>query len=325
LDLDQLRYVVSVYENRCRAAAAARQLGRSQPVISRQIQFLERELGFAIFERHGRSYSRVTPEGEQLIERAAAVLRETQELRRHAENQRAPAQGTLSVATTHTQARYVLPPVIGGFRGEHPEVALHLHAGTTEQIAGLVTAHRADVAIASGRSGAFADLLRLPCYRWPFRLVVPPGHPLARLPHPSLADVADYPLITYTFSLSGASSLLGAFEACGCTAKVALTAGNADVIKTYVRLGLGVGVIAAMAWQPEDSRHLVSIDAGHLFDERTTWVALRRIGVVRDYVYRFIEAFAPHLPRSLVSEVRRIGTQQEVDAVLADLHVPQRR
>lgn len=324
MDLDQLRYVVSVFENRCRATVAARQLGRSQPVISRRIQFLERELGFQIFERSGRNYTRATPEGAKVIERAAAVLRETQELRRHAENQRAPAQGTLSIATTHTQARYVLPSVVNVFRAEYPDVALHLHAGTTEQIAALVASNRADLAIASGRGSEFAPLIRLPCYRWGFRIVVPRTHPLARVPGPTLAEVAKHPLITYTFSLTGSSSILGAFEAAGHTAQVALTAGDADVIKTYVRLGLGVGVIAAMAWEPDDARDLVAIDAGALFEERLTWVGLRRVGVVRDFVYRFIEAFAPHLPQELVTETQRIGTQVEIEQALADLHVPLR-
>jgi LysR family cys regulon transcriptional activator len=322
MNFEQLRYFVAVVEHSFSASTAARQLGCSQPAVSRQIQLLERELGFNVLDRVGRAYTGITPEGRAVLRRASNVLQHAQALRHHAENQRAPAAGTLAIATTHTQARYVLPDAVARFRGCYPAVTLRLHAGPAEQSVDYALGGRADLAIATGDPPDAAGLLRLPCYRWAFRAVVTPEHPLANVRRLTLAQLAEHPLVTYTFSLHGRASLLAVFEAARLRARIAMTAADAEVIKTYVRHGLGVGLVAAMAVDPVRDADLIAIDASPLLEPKLTWIGFRRDAVLRDYAYDFIETCAPHLPRRLVDEVRLLDTPAEVDHVLEDLHVP---
>ena len=258
MKFQQLRYLVAVHENGLNITAAARQLHTSQPGVSRQLKLLEEELGFQLFEREGRALTRTTDAGEEIISRATSILREMQNIRRTSAELRKADGGTLSIATTHTQARYVLPQVIRAFRLKYPKVRLHLHQGTSEQIAEMVARDRVDFAIATGSEEQFPHLVRLPVYRWHRAVVVPRGHPLASAGKLTLKKLAEYPIVTYVFSISGRSSLPALFETAGLSLDVALTARDSDVIKTYVRIGLGVGILARLAIDPVDRRAIWS-------------------------------------------------------------------
>jgi LysR family transcriptional regulator, cys regulon transcriptional activator len=324
MKLHQLRYLAAVAQNGLNITAAAQKLHTSQPGVSKQIKLLEDELGFQIFTREGRNLTRITPAGQQVIERAVRILQETQAIRDLATELRDEGRGSLSVGTTHTQARYVLPDVIREFRARYPHVRLNLHQGTTEQIAEMVAQDRIDSAIATGSEHLFGDLTLLPCYRWHRVIVVPRGHPLAEVARPSLKQLGAYPLITYTFSFSGPSSLPQAFAKAGLTPDVAITARDADVIKAYVRLGLGIGIIAEMAVDPREDGDLVAIDASHLFASHVTWIGFRRGVLLRKYMYDFIQLLAPHLDRRLVERAHRMTNSAEVAALFADVVLPER-
>jgi LysR family cys regulon transcriptional activator len=300
VNFHQLQYAVAIARNGLSVTQAASVLGTSQPAISRALKALERELGFDLFVREGRAFSRVTPQGAKVLEYAARALAEIDSLSAIAADLNQDRRGTLSIATTHTQARYVLPNVVRSFRERYPEVELHLHQGTSEQIAEMVSADRVQLAIATGSEGLFPGMVLLPVYRWYRQIIVPRTHPLARLEKVALKDIAGYPLITYVFSFSGSSSLHTVFAREGLTPKLALTARDSDVIKTYVRLGLGVGIVASVAIEPEHDTDLAVVDASSLFPIHTTWVGFRRGTLLRNFAYDFMQLFGPHLTRRLV-------------------------
>lgn len=324
MTFQQLRYLVAVHENGLNITAAARGLRTSQPGVSRQLKLLEDELGFHLFERQGRALVRTTAAGEDIISRATTILREMQNVQRTSAELSQADGGSLSIATTHTQARYVLPHVVRAFRAKYPKVRLHLHQGTSEQIAEMVARDRVDFAIATGSEELFPHLIRLPVYRWHRTVVVPRGHPLASKGKLTLKKLADYPIVTYVFSFSGRSSLPALFETAGLSLDVALTARDSDVIKTYVRIGLGVGILAKLAVDPVNDSDLITLDAAHLFEGHTTWIGFRRGALLRAYMYEFIELFASHLPRKLVRAAEKLETQEEVDRILAGFMVPVR-
>ena len=324
MKLHQLRYLAAVAQNGLNITGAAQKLHTSQPGVSKQIKLLEDELGFQIFTREGRNLTRITPAGQQVIERAMRILQETQAIRDLATELRDEGRGSLSIGTTHTQARYVLPEVIRDFRARYPHVRLNLHQGTTEQIAEMVAQDRIDCAIATGSEHLFGDMTLLPCYRWHRVIVVPRDHPLATIPRPSLKQLAAYPLVTYTFSFTGPSSLSQAFAKATLTPDVAITARDADVIKAYVRLGLGVGIVAEMAVDPKEDLDLAAIDASHLFSAHVTWIGFRRGVLLRRYMYEFVQLLAPHLDRRLVERAHRMVTAAEVAQLFADIQLPER-
>ena len=324
MKLHQLRYLAAVAQSGLNITAAAQKLHTSQPGVSKQIKLLEDELGFQIFTREGRNLTRITPAGQQVIERAVRILQETQAIRDLATELRDEGRGNLSIGTTHTQARYVLPEVIRDFRARYPHVRLNLHQGTTEQIAEMVAQDRIDCAIATGSEHLFGDMTLLPCYRWHRVIVVPREHPLATVPRPSLKQLSGYPLVTYTFSVSGPSSLPQAFSKAGLTPDVAITARDADVIKAYVRLGLGVGIVAEMAIDPKEDDDLAAIDASHLFSGHITWIGFRRGVLLRRYMYEFVQLLAPHLDRRLVERAHRMASSAEVAQLFADIQLPER-
>jgi LysR family transcriptional regulator, cys regulon transcriptional activator len=323
MKLHQLRYLAAVAQNGLNITAAAHKLHTSQPGVSKQIKLLEDELGFQIFVREGRNLARITPAGQQVIERGLKILQEAQSIRDLSTELRDEGRGSLSIGTTHTQARYVLPEVIREFRGRYPQVRLNLHQGTSEHIAEMVADDRIDCAIATGSEALFADLTLLPCYRWHRTIIVPHDHPLTRAGRLTFKALAAHPLITYTFSFSGPSSLPEAFSKAGLVPNIAITARDADVIKTYVRLGLGVGIVAHMALDGEDA-DLAAIDATHLFPAHTTWIGFRRGTLLRKYMYEFAQLLAPHLDRRLVDRAHRAGTTAEVARLFADMTLPER-
>ena len=234
-------------------------------------------------------------------------------------------EGTLSIATTHTQARYVLPEVIQEFRNRYPKVKLELHQGTSEQIAELVASNRVDFAIATGAYELFPDLVMLPCYEWDRIVLVPQSHELAaQRRNLTLEKLAQYPLVTYVFSLTGESSFKKAFAQKGLEPNVVFTARDADIIKTYVRMGMGVGIVAAMAWECQDKKDLVALDAAGLFPRVTTWIGFRRDIVLRGYMVDFAALFAPHLSPELVQRAANDENQAEIDELLKGVSLPLR-
>jgi len=324
MKLHQLRYLAAIAQNGLNITAAAEKLHTSQPGVSKQIKLLEDELGFQVFVRDGRNLSRVTPAGQQVIDRAVRILREVQNIKRLSDDFKDEARGTLSIGTTHTQARYVLPEVIQKFREQYPEVRLHLHQGTSEQIAEMAALDRIDFAIATGSQSLFEGYALLPCYRWHRDVVVPKGHPLARHKSPTLRQLAAHPIVTYVFGFAGPSSLLEIFAKEGLVPDVALTARDADVIKTYVRLGLGIGILAGVAIDPKDDADLVRIDTSHLFPAHTTWIGFRRGGLLRKYQLDFVQRFAPHLTKRTIEKAAGAASQAEVDELVKDLELPLR-
>ena len=324
MNLQHLRYAVTVARNGLSVTQAAAALGTSQPAVSRGLRELENELGFALFVREGRSFARVTPEGARVIELAARALRDIDSLEAVAADINQAARGTLAIATTHTQARYVLPPVVQAFRKRYPDVELHLHQGTSEQIAEMAADDRVQLAIATGSEGLFRDMVLLPVYRWNRQVVVPRKHPLARTGKLTLQQLAEYPLVTYVFSFTGPSSLHELFAREGLKPRVALTARDSDVIKTYVRLGLGVGILASVSLEPDDERDLVTLDAAHLFPIHTTWVGFRRGSLLRGFAMDFLQLFGSHLTHKLVERAAAAPDAAAVGELFRRIALPVR-
>lgn len=303
MKLQQLRYLVEVAKQGLNVSEAAEKLHTSQPGISKQIRLLEDELGVQVFVRNGKRVVDVTAPGRDILAISERILREAQNLKRVGEEFVNEEGGSLTIATTHTQARYVLPPTVQQFLQRYPKVRLSIKQGSPTQICELVLAGEADIAIATEGIDQFPQLAALPCFEWNRSIVVPQGHPLLASPQPvTLTDVAAYPIITYDFAFAGRSKINRAFEREGLTPNVVLTAIDTDVIKTYVGLGLGVGIIASMAFEPERDLNLRALDASHLFEASTTRIGIRRDAYLRGFTYAFIELFAPHLQRKLVEQ-----------------------
>lgn len=322
MKLQQLRYIWEVAHHDLNVSATAQSLYTSQPGISKQIRLLEDELGVEVFSRSGKHLTRITPAGETIIEKAGEILRKVESIKQVAQEFSNEKKGSLSVATTHTQARYALPDVIEGFIGRYPEVSLHMHQGSPIQISELAADGNVDFAIATEGLELFNDLIMLPCYRWNRCIVVPKGHPLASLSNVALEDVAEHPIVTYVFGFTGRSKLDEAFMHRGLAPRVVFTATDADVIKTYVRLGLGIGIIAQMAYDAELDDDLVAIDASHLFEQSTTMIGCRRGTFLRGYMYEFMELFAPHLTREVVEAAFTKSNRAELDELFADIELP---
>ena len=301
MKLQQWRYVDEVVKQGLSISEAAEALHTSQPGISKQIRLLEQELGVEIFVRHGKRVVALTEPGQQILNIIRRLLRDAENLRQVAMEFASQDSGSLTIATTHTQARYALPPVVQRFTARYPKVRLSLRQGSPMQIAELVTSGEADIAIATEAIELFQELVMLPCYEWNRCVVTPPGHPLLKEKTLTLEAIARHPIITYDFAFTGRTAINKAFQAKGLTPNVVLTAIDADVIKTYVELGLGVGIMARMAFDPERDRTLRARDASHLFETSVTRIGIRRDSYLRGYVYDFIEMFAPHLTRKVVA------------------------
>lgn len=322
MKLQQLRYIWEVAHHDLNVSATAQSLYTSQPGISKQIRLLEDELGVEVFARSGKHLTHVTPAGETIIEKAGEILRKVESIKQVAQEFSNERKGSLSIATTHTQARYALPDVIEGFIDKYPEVSLHMHQGTPVQIAEQAADGAVDFAIATEGLDLFGDLVMMPCYRWNRCIVVKKDHPLAKLSSVGLADVAEYPIVTYVFGFTGRSKLDEAFLQEGLAPKVVFTATDADVIKTYVRLGLGIGIIAKMAHDEELDDDLVAIDADTLFESSTTMIGCRRGTFLRGYMYEFIELFAPHLTRDIVDQAFAASSRAELERLFESIELP---
>ena len=324
MKLQQLRYIVEITNNNLNVSATAQSLFTSQPGISKQVRLLEDELGVQIFERTGKHLSQVTPAGKDIIRISSEILGKVESIKAVASQHTHPDQGSLNISTTHTQARYALPEVITGFIERYPKVSLHMHQGTPIQISESVAKGASDFAIATEAMHLYQDLIMLPCYHWNRCILVPKDHPLASISQPSIADLAEYSLVTYVFGFTGRSELDTAFNKAGFEPKVVFTATDADVIKTYVRLGIGIGVLASMAIDTEHDSDLVAIDASHLFSPSTTKIGFRKGTFLRSYMYDFMERFAPHLTRERVDNAIALKTAEERDALFDDVVLPSR-
>ena len=324
MKLQQLRYIWEVSRHNLNISATAQSLYASQPGISKQIRQLEGELGVEIFARSGKHLTRLTPAGETIVAIAGDILRQTENIKRAALEHRDERRGSLSIATTHTQARYALPPVIEAFRARYPAVALHMNQGTPTQIAELAATGAVDFAIATEGMEHFKDLVMMPCYEWNRVVVAPRGHPLTRQERVALRDLAAQPLVTYVFGFTGRSRLDEAFAAANVAPNVVFTATDTDVIKTYVRLGLGVGIIAAMAYDPAQDGDLAALDASHLFRPSCTYIGCRKDAFMRRFMLDFIALFAAHLKPNLVRSALAAEGPAQREALFADIDLPTR-
>jgi len=320
--LQQLRYLTAIVRNNLNISSAAESLYTSQPGISKQLRLLEEELGVELFNRNGKHLTDITPIGRQIIARAEKILHEVNNIQILAEEYRDDRRGSLSIATTHTQARYALPPVIRTFRERSPAVTLQVHQGSPAQIAELVQSGSVDFAIATESLELFEDLIMMPCYIWYRCILVPCGHPLVNLEYLTLHDIVQYPLVTYVFGFTGKSQLDEAFRNAQLKPMVAFTATDADIIKTYVRLGMGVGIVARMAYDPVHDKDLVQLDASYLFAANITKIGFRRGTFLRCYMYDFMELFAPHLTRERVRLMERSQTPEEVEKLFDKVTLP---
>lgn len=324
MKLQQLRYIVEVLNHNLNVSATAESLYTSQPGISKQVRMLEDELGIQVFGRSGKHLTHVTPAGRDIINIAQEILSKVESIKQVAREHTLPDQGKLNIATTHTQARYALPDVIKGFMKKYPKVSLHMHQGTPSQISDAAAKGEADFAIATEALHLYNDLVMLPCYHWNRSIVVKRDHPLAKTRTITLEDVAKYPLVTYVFGFTGRSELDDAFNQLGLEPKIVFTATDADVIKTYVRMGVGIGVVATMAVDRLADTDLVAIDASHLFKPSTTKIGFRKGSFLRHYMYEFIERFAPHLTRDIVDKAIQLKNDDDIEAMFKEFDLPVR-
>ncbi|MDH2918103.1 MAG: HTH-type transcriptional regulator CysB [Sideroxydans sp.] len=308
MNLQQLRYLNEIVRRNLNISEAAAALYTSQPGVSKQVKLLEEELGIEIFVRHGKRIVALTEAGATVYTIAQRILHESDNLKLVGQEFQEQDSGTLILATTHTQARYILPPVVQQFIQRYPKVKLGLHQGNPTQIAAQVLNREADIAIATESLDQYEGLITLPCFDWHHCVVVPPKHPLLNEKKLTLSNLARYPIVTYDTAFSGRSKIDAAFAQAQIEPNIALTAIDADVIKTYVELGLGVGIVAQMAFIPERDRHLKMLDAQHLFKPSTTRLAVRKNEYLRGYTYDFIELFAPHLTRKVVDKAMQKGS-----------------
>ena len=328
MKLQQLYYVLEVVKHDLNVTAAADHLYTSQPGISKQIRLLEDELGTDIFERRGKQLMRVTPAGRLIIEKADTVLREVTAIKGIADEYRSQSRGTLRVATTHTQVRYALPGPFAALRRAYPELDLQIRQGSTEQIGAMASSGEVDFAIAPEVMDHFPELVMMPCYCWNRCAVVPRAHELAGCERLALEDIEAHPIITYDAGFRQRLPLVdagvGDDDDDQDNIHVVMSAVDTDVIKRYVRLGFGIGIIASMAFEPEQDADLVAIDAAHLFQPSTVYIGCRRATFLRQYMIDFVGLFAPHLTPELVEAAFAAPTLDDRAKLFERIELPQR-
>lgn len=300
MNIQQLRYVAEVAKRGLNVSDAAEALFTSQPGVSKQIRLLEEELGVEVFVRHGKRLTGITEPGRAVLAIAVRMLRDMDNMRAVGDEFSNEAKGTLTIATTHTQARYALPAVVRAFLQRYPNVTLSLHQGNPGQVRDMVLSGEADVAIATEGMSDVPELAVLPCTQWNRCVVAPVGHPILDARPMTLEAIAAWPVVTYDEAFTGRGRINKAFASRGLHPNVVISAIDSDVIKTYVEMGLGVGIVAAMAFDPAKDVNLRAVDASHLFESSTTHIGIRRNTYLRGYVYGFIETFAPHFGRRMV-------------------------
>jgi LysR family transcriptional regulator, cys regulon transcriptional activator len=304
MTLQQLRFLAAVFESDFNITAAAAKLNATQPAVSRQIQLLEQELGFTLFSRNGSALSRVTPAGARVIEYARRVLRETQNISNVGNELNDPARGELRLAATHSEARYLLPSITGAFQARFPKVQLSLHEAALDDIAEMARTERVDLVVASGSHDGFESFVQLPVRRLEPRLVVPRTHTLASTAQPTLAQIAAFPVAAHVLTHADETYLREVFARAGADVRLALQSRDADLVKTYVRHGLAVGLIGDLALEPTRDNDLAVIDVAALFGAQTIWAGIAKDGPLRAHVYEFIGLLAPFLTRERIDGTR---------------------
>lgn len=322
MKLQQLRYIIEIVNNNLNISSAAECLFTSQPGVSKQVRLLEDELGIEIFQRNGNTLVSVTPSGKKIINCAANILGEIESIQTIANEQTMPNKGKLNIATTYTQARYFLPDLILPFSKKFPEVSIHIHQGTPAQISESVEKGESDFAIATEANYLFENLIMLPCYFWNRSILVPKDHPLSLLENVSIEALSKFQLVTYSFGFTGRSELDDAFNKAGLEPNINFTATDADVIKTYVEKGMGVGVIATMAIAQSDHDNFYIIDAAHLFKPSLICVGFRKSTYLREYMLDFVQRFAPHLSRNLIQQAIQSNYSAEVKELFSQVKLP---
>ncbi|MBB6132318.1 CysB family HTH-type transcriptional regulator [Oxalobacteraceae sp. CFBP 13730] len=312
MNLHQLRFVREAVRQNYNLTDAAKSLFTSQPGVSKAIIELEEELGVDIFTRHGKRIRGLTEPGRLVLQSVELIMQEIESLKRIGKEYAAHDSGSFTIATTHTQARYMLPKVVQAFMQKYPKVRLSLLQGNPKQIADMVKSDQADLAIATEAITTIDGLITLPAYQWEHVVVAPPEHPLFKSRAISLEEIASYPIITYDAAFAGRSKIDHAFGLRSLKPDVLLEAIDADVIKTYVELGMGIGIIAGMAFDAERDRGLRAIPVGHLFGMNTSRVAIKQGAYLRSYVYTFIELLTPTLNRKMVESAMRGGDNYEL-------------
>ncbi|MDR2113511.1 MAG: CysB family HTH-type transcriptional regulator [Candidatus Accumulibacter sp.] len=305
MNFQQLRILRETVRQDFNLTTVASTLFTSQPGVSKHIKDIEDELGVEIFVRRGKRLLGLTEPGREVLTVVERILLDTQNVRNIAEHFASCETGNLVIATTHTQARYALPEVIKQFKAEYPKVHLVLHQGSPKEIADLLTTGDADIAIATEWLAGVPEIATFPYYTWHHAIIVPRGHPLCKLESIALADIAEYPIITYHEGFTGRSNIDRCFAEAGLVPDIVLSAIDADVIKTYVDIGLGIGLIAAMAYHPERDGNLIRLDVPKLFVPNTTRLAIRRGVYLRSYAYALIEKLVPGLTEQKISEILR--------------------
>ncbi|MFZ6849716.1 CysB family HTH-type transcriptional regulator [Undibacterium sp. RuRC25W] len=303
MNLHQLRFVREAVRQNFNLTEAAKALFTSQPGVSKAIIELEEELGVDIFTRHGKRIRGLTEPGRAVLKSVELIMQEIDGLKRIGKEYAAQDSGSFTIATTHTQARYALPMVVQAFMQKFPKVRLSLLQGNPKQIAEMVMRDQADLVIATESIAGFDGLISLPCYQWEHVVIVPVDHPLLRVKNVTLEEIAEFPLVTYDAAFAGRSKIDQAFQIRNLKPDILLEAIDADVIKTYVELGMGIGIIAGMAFDAERDKNLRAISVGHLFGMNVSRVAIKQGAYLRSYVYTFIELLNPTLTRKMVDSV----------------------
>lgn len=306
MNFQQLKYVRAAVQNNLNLTEVANTLNTSQSGVSKQIKELEAELGVEIFVRRGKRLVGLTKAGESVVKVVENLLSEADNLKRLSEHFTQQDKGRLVLAATHNQARYILPPVLARFTKLFPDVQIELRQGTPKYVVGTLLRGVADVGLATEALDEIPELETFPCFTWEHTVIVPPGHPLARLRAPTLADVAEYPIITYNQEFAGRAQIDAAFAQASTIPDIRLTAMDADVIKTYVKLGMGVGIVAEMAIANDACEGIVALPhSNRFFRPSVTKIAVQRGALLRNYAYRLMEMIAPHLDHMVLSGAAR--------------------
>jgi len=295
MKLHQLKYLIAIADNNLSITAAAAKIYTSQPGISKQLRLLEDELQIKIFERNGKQLVGITTLGEEILNRSRKVLQEINNIKRLTSDINPSAHGNFTIGTTQTQAQYVLPEVFLNFHKQYPNLRIDLQQGSTDHIIELLNKQSIDFAIASGSDELGPDIVKIPCYQWDRILLFPQDHPLGDLVRPTLEDITQYPIVTYHVGDKGKSSFINSCRAENLEPNIVFTARNADIIKTYVKRGFGVGIIASMAFEAKSDRDLIGYSTKEILPRCTTWLAFNKNLFLRKYMKDFIQLFAPHI------------------------------
>lgn len=322
MKVQQLRYIIGVANNDLNVSRTAELFFTSQPGVSKQIGMLEDELNIKIFERHGKMLTGITPVGKIIIDMAEEIADKLESIKRVAQEYSDDSIGSLTIATTHSQARYILPNAISNFTKKFSGVSFHMQQSNPIQVFESVSKGEVDLAIASEGMESYDNLIVIPCYIWNRTVVVRSDHPLASSTPLTLEKLSEYPLVTYIKGFTGRQQFDNAFESKNLTPNIIFTASDADTIKAYVRMELGVGIIASLAYDIDTDSDLVSIDASHLFEPTVTKIALKRGVTIRNYMYEFIKLFSPHLTDHLIDQVVKTKSHAEVQLLFSNIDLP---